>query len=321
TSSSLSQTKTQVKQALFNQTVLLNPWVVQKPALTDDGRSPQAEFLLLDAYEALYGGAAGGGKSSALLMAAARWLDFPAYNAIIFRKTLQDHKRPDGLIARTHEWWQNTPARWNGQDYKWTFPSGATLTLGYMDNDEDVYHHQGAAYNFIGWDELTQFKQWQYEYLISRNRRLENCYIPLQIRAATNPGGVGHAWVKQYFLIEGDKYGRVFIPAKLDDNPFLDRKSYEFSLSKMNPTLRAQLRNGSWEAQIGNMFNRAWFTIIEQTQAPVGIKQVRYWDLASTEAEKGKDPDWTSGALVGTLNGQYFIFNIEHFQKTPKGTA
>ena len=275
----------------------------------------------MDCEEALYGGAAGGGKTDALLMGALQWVDWPDYNAIIFRKTLQDHKKPDGLIARTHEWLEGKPAVWNGQDYKWTFPSGATLTLGYMDIDADVYHHQGAAYNYIGWDELTQFQKWQYDYLISRNRRLKDCYIPLRIRAATNPGGRGHAWVKQYFIVEGAKCDRAFIPAKLDDNPFLDRENYIKALNKLDPTLRKQLREGSWEAHIGTMFHRDWFKIIEPSQVPENIYRVRYWDMASTEAEKGKDPDWTSGALMGFYKGQYFIFDIEHFQKTPKGTA
>lgn len=254
-------------------------------------------------------------------MCALRFVNYPNYSAIIFRKTLQDHKKPDGLIARTHDWLGNTKAKWNGQDYKWTFPSGATLSLGYMDTDEDVYHHQGAAYNFIGWDELTQFKQWQYQYLLSRNRRLEECCIPLQIRAATNPGGKGHAWVKQYFLIEGPKNDRAFIPAKLDDNPFLDRRSYDLALSKLDPTTRKQLREGSWDATVGKMFNRNWFQIIERSQAPQNIHKVRYWDLASTEPTKGKDPDWTSGALMGLYKGQFFIFDLQRFQKTPKGTA
>ena len=313
-----NQVKSQIKQALFNKTVLQNKWIPHKPAITDDGRSPQAEFILLDCDEALYGGAAGGGKTDAILMGALRWVDYPGYNAIIFRKTLQDHKKPDGLIARTHEWLGGTEAKWNGQDYKWTFPSGATLSLGYMDNDEDVYHHQGAAYNYIGWDELTQFKQWQYQYLISRNRRLENCYIPLQIRAATNPGGRGHAWVKQYFLIEGAKNNRAFIPAKLDDNPFLDRKSYELALSKLDPTTRKQLREGSWDAAVGTMFHRDWFTIIPKIKAPMDLPKIRVWDLAATEPEKGKDPDWVAGALIGMWQGQYYIYHLEHFRGSPK---
>ena len=311
--------KTHVKkQALFNKTVLQNKWIPHKPAITDDGRSPQAEFILLDCDEALYGGAAGGGKTDAILMGALRWVNYPGYNAIIFRKTLQDHKKPDGLIARTHEWLGNTEARWNGQDYKWTFPSGATLSLGYMDIDEDVYHHQGAAYNYIGWDELTQFKQWQYQYLISRNRRLENCCIPLQIRSATNPGGRGHTWVKQYFIIEGQKYGRVFIPALLDDNPYLDRRSYELALSKLDPTTRKQLREGSWEAAVGTMFHRDWFKVIPKAKAPMDLRKIRVWDLAATEPEKGKDPDWVAGVLIGMWQGQYYIYHMEHFRGSPK---
>src|SRR3989304_7233973 len=125
----------QVKWELFRETILLNKYILHKPYITSDGRSPQTDFITCTAAEALFGGAAGPGKTAALLMCALQFSNMPGYNAIIFRKTLQDHKKPEGLIQRTLEWLGNTDAHWNGQDFKWTFPNGAPLTLGYMDND------------------------------------------------------------------------------------------------------------------------------------------------------------------------------------------
>jgi predicted phage terminase large subunit-like protein len=143
----------------------------------------------------------------------------------------------------------------------------------------------------------------------------------LRIWGASNPGGLGHAWVKQRFIVEGEKYGRVFVPALLKDNPHIDQASYIKSLQNLDSTTCKQLLEGSWETAVGKMFNRGWFQIIERSQAPIDTHKIRYWDLASTEPAKGKDPDWTAGALVGVYKGQYFIFDLQHFQKTPKGTA
>ncbi len=167
----------------------------------------QAKFLLLlDCLEALFGGAAGGGKSDALLMAAAMFLDVPGYAAIIFRRSFTDLNKPGALISRSFEWWGKTAARWDGINHTWHFPSGASLTFGFLENDRDVFHHQSAEYQFEGWDEITQFTEYSYRYMISRMRRLKLFeWLPLRVRSASNPphkiGGVVQGyWVKSYFL-------------------------------------------------------------------------------------------------------------------------
>jgi hypothetical protein len=132
-----------------------------------------------------------------------------------------------------------------------TFPSGAKLAFGYLETEADKFRYQGAEFQFIGFDELTQFTETQYRYLFSRLRRLENCPIPLRMRSASNPGGVGHDWVKQRFLTEGPSFGRVFVPALLEDNPFLDQKECEKSLCELDPITRRQYRTGDWSARHG----------------------------------------------------------------------
>ena len=303
----------QIIWELFRETILQNKYIPHKPYITADGRSPQTDFITCTADEALFGGAAGPGKTAALLMCALQFANMPGYNAIIFRKTLQDHKKPEGLIQRTLEWLGNTDAHWNGQDFKWTFPSGATLTLGYMDNDQDVYHHQSAAYQFIGWDELTQFEEWQYKYLISRLRRSATSYIPLRIRAATNPEP---NWVKQYFLVEGAKKGRVFIPAFARDNPFLDWENYLGQLGKLDPVTQARLRDGNWEITVeGNVFKRGKFAVVQAV--PASLQLVRMWDKAATAPTAGKEPCFTVGLLLGVFEGKYYVLDIARFRGAP----
>lgn len=205
----------------------------------------QREFIELDCLEALYGGAAGGGKSDALLMAALRYVKIPGYSAILFRRTYTELALPEAIMARSHEWLAGSEAHWSGETKTWTFPSGATLSFGYLDSPNDHFRYQGAAFQFVGWDELTQWAvDTQYRYLFSRLRRLEGARVPLRVRAATNPGGLGHEWVKARFI---DRPGdRRFVPATLEDNLSLDRAAYESALSELDPITYAQLRKGEW---------------------------------------------------------------------------
>lgn len=205
----------------------------------------QAEFLALTAREALYGGAAGGGKSDALLMGALEYVHVPGYSALILRRTFRDLNQPDAIMARSHDWLRGTDARWNDRDKRWTFPSGATLTFGYIDHERDKEQYQGAALQYIGWDELTQFPEAWYRWLFSRLRRLAGSSVPLRVRAATNPGGIGHEWVRRRFVDPGDA-GKPFVPARIVDNPSLDSDDYLSSLAELDSTTLAQLRDGVW---------------------------------------------------------------------------
>lgn len=266
--------------------------------------------------EALYGGAAGGGKSDALLMAALMFVDFPGYNAIIFRRTYSDLALPEALIARSIEWLKPTEAHWDGINHIWHFPSGACLAFGNMEHENDKYRYQSAAFQCIELDELTQFTESQYRYLFSRLRRLEDSNIPLRMRGASNPGNIGHDWVKQRFMIEGAKYGRIFIPARLDDNPNLDRQKYEESLRELDPITRRQYLQGDWTARHGgSIFKREWFSIT--TDYPHDSNKVRYWDLAATKPEPNKDPDYSVGALVAEKQGIYYVIDIQRVQAKP----
>jgi predicted phage terminase large subunit-like protein len=225
-------------------------------------------------------------------------------------------------MSRAREWLApfrlQGEVHWDEKNKTWTFPSGATLSFGYLEHANDKYRYQGAAFHFIGFDELTQIDEDSYIYLFSRNRRLASSQIPLRLRAASNPGGEGHEWVKQRFLVEGEKEGRVFIPAMLDDNPYLDRVEYIRKLMKLDPVTRAQLLEGNWEVRHGgSMFSRKWFPRVKMQDVPEHVRLFRFWDLAASEVKPGKKPAFTCGLLLGEKKGFYWIINVQRARKTP----
>lgn len=208
----------------------------------------QHAFLWLTVKEAFFGGAAGGGKSDALLMAALQYVDVPSYAAVIFRRTYTDLALPGAIMTRAQEWLSNSDAKWNDNEKEFKFPSGATLTFSYLKKPLDKFRYQSAEFQFVAFDEITQFPEDDYTYLMSRLRRPSKgplSRVPLRARAAANPGGVGHVWVKKRF-VDGRSPERVFIPSSLDDNPHLDQESYEQSLALLDPITHAQLRHGDW---------------------------------------------------------------------------
>jgi hypothetical protein len=157
---------------------------------------------------------------------------------------------------------------WKGQDRMFQLTNGSTISLNYLDNDNDIYRYQGAEMPIIGVDELTQFPQAWIEYLLTRNRTA-NPDWPVMFFAGTNPGGVGHGWVKTRFidpvppetintvkLEEGETVTRVFIPAKVDDHPIKKfRDDYKRKLSAISdPQLRRALRDGDWDVFAGQVF-------------------------------------------------------------------
>lgn len=277
----------------------------------------QHAFCLLPHDEALFGGAAGGGKTDALLMAALQYVDVPGYAALLLRRTFRQLSMEESLLDRAAEWLSPTAAKWSGKDYRWTFPSGATLSFGYLDRDDDRWQYQSAAFQYVGFDELTQWRNdIAYRYLFSRLRRLdtpEMRAVPLRMRAATNPGGLGHDWVKARFIDPNTRErSAVFLQSLLHDNPSLDAASYVKGLEKLDPITRAHLLAGRWDIRpMGNMLKREWFRL--DVEAPSGLSLCRFWDLAATEPHDGnKDPDWTVGALVGLDDlGNWWVLDIQ----------
>lgn len=287
------------KYATYFATIQNNKFIKVKPTYK------QFHYLLNDKREVLYGGAAGGGKSVALLIAALMYVQVPNYKALILRRTFSQLGLPCALMDIAHSWLGDTEAKWNAQQKQWTFPSGATLTFGYLDSEHDKYRYQGAAFHFIGFDELTQFNETQYLYLFSRNRKSKDTLTPLRLRCASNPGGVGHEWVKSRF-IDNHPENRDFIPAGAGDNPYLDRLEYEKNLDELDPVTRKQLRDGDWDIlPSGNYFHREKFNIVDDF--PRNTRSVRYWDLAASEKLSA---DFTVGVKICAYGGQYWVADV-----------
>lgn len=297
----------------YRQTVTENPYLNRLIQTVWEGASPrQFVFLTYPAKEILYGGAAGGGKSIALLAAALQFATVPGYSALLLRRTFADLNLPKALIALSHLFLSETDAEWNGQKYCWTFPSGAILSFGYLQTEVDKYRYLGTEFQFIGFDELTQFEESQYRYLISRLRKPAGMAVPLRVRSASNPGGVGHSWVKARFIDKLTCEDRVFVSAKLEDNPYLDRESYEESLNALDHITRKQLRHGNWDVRPdAGVFKGEWFPLwrredsgeyylLGKSQRPVRIDACSRFavaDIAGTEKQKGNDPDYTVVAV------------------------
>lgn len=286
----------------------------------------QQVFLRTNAMEALFGGAAGGGKSSALLMAALQYVDVPGYSALLFRRTLQDLTLPGALMDRFREWIAPyDDVRWNANTYTATFPSGARISFGYLNNKDDYLRYKGVEVQFIGMDEVTEIRESDYRYLFSRLRRPSSgplSQVPLRMRCASNPAP---NWVRQRFLVEGKEYGRIFVPSKLTDNPGIDPESYRRALSELDPIERKRLEEGDWwVTSLGSMFQRQDFVVVDPFDVPEfstsSARVVRFWDMAATEPSYANpDPDWTVGTLMMFDKGIAWVMDVKRLRA--KGEA
>ena len=287
------------------------------PLYCPEGASlTQKVFLRCYALEALFGGAAGGGKSSALLMAALQYVDIPNYSAILFRRTFADLSLPGALMDRFRTWISNyDDVHWNNNSFIATFPSGARISFGYLNNAGDYLRYKGSEFQFIGMDEVTEIRESDYRYLFSRLRRPVSgplSEVPLRMRAASNPAP---NWVRQRFIVEGKQEKRIFVPSRLTDNPGIDAASYRRSLQALDPIERRRLEEGDWWATtLGSMFDRTSFVIVDQSEIPVvssSARAVRFWDLAATEpSSQNPDPDYTVGTLMLFDNGIAYILDV-----------
>lgn len=322
---SKAKSRLRVHRAFEDNSTALRPEEFRRWEIGREPFARQQAFIDNDSLEVLYGGAAAGGKSEALMMSALKYVHVPEYNALILMRSFADLDRDDALMNRSHDWFRGTPAVWIAEKKKWLFPSGATIAFGYLSHPNERFNFKSAQFQFIAFDELTQFEEICYTYMFTRLRRLVKTNVPLRVRSATNPDGPFADWVKRRFVTReyidaspdvrftrvwekralnrrGAEVVRYFVPARLEDNPHIDQEQYIESLAEGDDVTFQMLRNGDWEVQSkGKKFERKWF----EPPVPRGdvpwekLRLVRSWDLAHTSPKPGEDPDWTVGTLYG----------------------
>lgn len=329
---------------------------------------PQTEFLASEADIVIYGGAAYGGKTYALLMEGGRHKDNPGFTFSCFRRSMPQIKKQGALWDTSFEIYPALGATPATGDCSWTFESGAEIRLAHLEDENTLLDYDGAQIALIGFDQLEQFTERQFFYMLSRNR--SGCGVRPYCRATANPPrrkkGASRHWLRNLldWWIKGESYPKeergypitertgvvryfhrednkiiwvekgwrdaegtapksiTFIPAKYSDNKIGMARDpgYVSNLNAQERGDRLRLKEGNWDVmEEAGMFDPAWFKI--EDRAPAGMRAVRYWDRAATEATpKNPDPDWTAGA-IGGLDDQdeLWITGMEHFQDGPGG--
>ncbi|HEV2314447.1 MAG TPA: phage terminase large subunit [Candidatus Acidoferrales bacterium] len=224
----------------------------------------QDEFHKCKAKYKLFGGAAGPGKSKALLMEAiVQATNVPNVNTLLLRRTFPELEGSLLLYFR-----RDVPRElyrsFNEAKHTVTWHNGSTTRFGYSQSENDIYQYQSGEYLFIGVDELTHFTLRQWQFLTSRNRCPVADAFP-NMAGATNPGNIGHAWVKALFVDkqpaagmdprEYDAKDYAFIAARVWDNPiYANDASYLKTLEKLPDSYRRAFLEGDWSVFAGQYF-------------------------------------------------------------------
>jgi terminase large subunit-like protein len=246
----------------------------------------QKEFRNSKAKYRLFGGAAGPGKTWALLWEAIHQAFLhQGSESLLLRRTYPELE--SSLLAQFR---RVVPCslykRYNESKHVVTWINGSTTRFGYCRNEADVYQYQGAEFLFIGLDELTHFTLRQWQFLTSRNR----CPVKGSVACmagATNPGNVGHAWVKALWVDRKappgfdreDQYDARdydFIRARLDDNPiYANDAAYRRTLEALPEHLRRAFLEGDWNVFAGQYFNV--FDVGRHTTRPEDFRLEPWW--------------------------------------------
>lgn len=260
----------------------------------------QGDAFSTKATELLYGGAASGGKSHLARVMAILWcVEIPGLQVYFFRRLYDDLKKnhlegPTGFVAMLAPWINAThpSSKLRGKvlaevvDGEIRFWNGSKIYLCHLQHQKDLTKYYGPEFHVLFIEEATQFSEFMIRFLRSRMRIPDTLKIPekymkpkeewrIPERAdyyfpraiyTSNPGGVGHAYIKRNFINGFTPYElhaapdtdgghiRQFIPAKVDDNPSVNREEVKANLSGLPPGLVDALLNGNWDAVVGAYF-------------------------------------------------------------------
>lgn len=265
----------------------------------------QAAFHATSANEVLYGGAAGGGKTKAMIMDALfRTLTYPNTTAVIFRRTYQELEDTD--IKEALSSYPPELAKYNAGRHEFNVVNGSKILFRHCEHEADRFRYSGIEIQFLYFDELTSFEQVVYDFLKTRLRAKKSLGVVPIVRSASNPGGIGHGWVKKMFvdagpymsIIEQEIYSEAlhkskivrsqYIPALATENPFIT-EDYIFQLEMKPDALKRALLNGDWDSFEGQVFteitdnpehyrDRRWTHIIEPFDIPASWPRYMSFD-------------------------------------------
>lgn len=256
---------------------------------------PQEALVTCPVPDLFYGGARGGGKTDGLL---GDWAihshRYGRYaRGILFRRSLEPELAE--VIKRSQEIYLPLGWKYNEQKHVWKAPNGATLKLAYLEKDKDAALYQGHSYTWVGFDEAGNWADPRPIDLMLATLRSAHG-IPCVRRLTGNPGGVGHHWLKARYITPALPMQRhryrpqpeqlphlwveaVFIPSKLDDNPYLRGTAYEDNIAQAtagNTALWQAWRFGNWDVVAGAAFDE-WNTAVHVL--PAGFTPPAHWLL------------------------------------------
>ncbi len=211
-------------------------------------------------------------NSEVLLMEGLRQIDNPRYHAGFFRRT---YPQLQEMMDRAAAIFPNlrTPGRWHGAEHRWTFPSGARYDFRHLQEENDKLNYQGAEFHYLAFDQLEQFTESMYDYMLMQVRTSDPT-IRTYVRSSANPGGIGHGWVKGRWIDDKQPYrtytrefklpdgkqplvlSSCYIPAKVYDNKILldANPLYLAQLMALPDELRSAMLEGNWDVFAGQYY-------------------------------------------------------------------
>lgn len=310
---------------------------LDKPFLPNPG--PQTEALHSDADIILYGGAAGGGKSA---LEVGAFFD-AHYSGLILRR---EATQLDGLIEFCKEVGEPRYGKFvGGNENVFKRNDGGRLKFAGLNQPDDWRKHAGNARDFMAFDEAGEFLAEQVFSLIGWLRSVRPGQRCRAILGSNPPRGGDGEWMFEEFAPwieplfpdpaapgeirwairvrgttewvdgpgvyerDGEDYtamSRTFIPAKLDDNPYLKDTNYRAVLQGLPEPLRSQLLYGDFlagrEDHEWQVIPTEWVNAAQERWRSAPEAKRRMLAISADVAMGGKD-----NLVIGALHtGSWF---------------
>lgn len=299
--------------------------VIEKVWKTNTGKQELFASLPDSIFEQFYGGAAGGGKSEILLMKPIlrQWTENPRFQGIILRRTYKELE--ESLIERAMRGGMNKDgteipsfydfgAEYNKANHKWRFPSGATITFGHAEEEDDIRKYDTAEYQYCAFDELTSFTEFQYKFMAFSRVRSIIPSIPALVCSASNPGNIGHRWVRERF-VEPCREGGKILAEKIQTNGIYWCQSSSCNFSSTKIVRSCPLCKGEVEEFkiIKRIFIKAFLSDNPKLMENDPMYRIRLEMLPEADKRAKAYGDWW------TFSGQVFSeWRSEHFPGEPE---